>query len=445
MELFNHPDIINRISVLKRVSFFSDTTEENLKEIAHHLSNIHFEANESVFKKGDVGNSMYIITQGLVKVHDGEHVFTTLKKEQFFGEFSLLDAQVRSASVTTIEPAELLRLDQDTFFSIMSKNIEVSKGVLQSIIKRLYDKDNLEEELARKNAEILRKNREIEEKNDELRQQKEEITTQRDEIIIQRNQIERINKDLTDSIKYALRIQEAILPPYDHINKLLPNSFVLYLPKSIVSGDFFWVSEKDDTVLFAAVDCTGHGVPGAFMSFVGYSLIKQAINEQGLSQPSDILNSLSNGIIETLRQNNDASVVKDGMNLVICALNRKNLVLEFAGVHNPLYILRNNEIIDFKPDRQPIGEPFTEQFQGFSNNEFQLLKGDTIFIFSDGYIDQFGGPDNRKFMSKHFKETLIQIQNLSMKKQKEKLLEIFIEWKNNTVQIDDVLVIGVKV
>ena len=181
------------------------------------------------------------------------------------------------------------------------------------------------------------------------------------------------------------------------------------------------------------------------MSFVGYSLIKQAINEQGLSQPSDILNSLSNGIIETLRQNNDASVVKDGMNLVICALNRKNLVLEFAGVHNPLYILRNNEIIDFKPDRQPIGEPFTEQFQGFSNNEFQLLKGDTIFIFSDGYIDQFGGPDNRKFMSKHFKETLIQIQNLSMKKQKEKLLEIFIEWKNNTVQIDDVLVIGVKV
>jgi serine phosphatase RsbU (regulator of sigma subunit) len=438
MELHKNQDIIKWISVLKRVSFFSDTTEKNLNEIARLLTNVNFDTNESIFKKGDYGNSMFIIIQGCVKVHDGDHVFTTLKNEQFFGEFSLLDAKVRSASVTALEPTELLKLDQTTFFEIMSKNIEVSKGVLQSIIKRLYDKDNLEEELARKNAEILRQNKEIEEKNEVLNKQKEEIT-------IQRNQIERINKDITDSIKYALRIQQAILPPLDYIDNVLPDSFVLYLPKSIVSGDFYWISEKDDTVMFAAVDCTGHGVPGAFMSFVGYSLLKQAINEQNLAKPSDILNSLSKGINETLRQTNENIAVKDGMDLVLCSLNKKNLNLQFAGVHNPLYILRNNEILEFKPDKQPIGEPFSDVFSGFTNNEFQLQKEDSIYIFSDGYIDQFGGPDKRKFMSKRFKETLINISALPMSQQKDKLLDIFKNWKEATIQIDDVLVIGVKV
>jgi len=445
MNVIKNQEIDKWINVLKKVSFFSETSEENLIDIANRLTNISFSTNESIFKKGDFGNSMYIIIRGSVKVHDEDYIFTTLKSEQFFGEFSLLDAKVRSASVTTLEPTELLCLDQNTFFDIISNNIEVSKGVLQSIIKRLYDKDNLEEELARKNAEILRKNKEIEEKNETLKQQKEEITAQRDEITIQRNQIERINKDLTDSIKYALRIQQAILPSSEFISGILKNFFVLYIPKSIVSGDFYWVSENEEIIIFAAVDCTGHGVPGAFMSFVGYSLLKQAINEQNLSKPSDILDSLSNGINDTLRNSSEEVTVKDGMDLVLCALNKKTLVIEFAGVHNPLYILRNNDILEFKTDKQPVGEPFNDVFKGFTNYHFQLEKNDTVFVFSDGFLDQFGGPDKRKFMSKRFKETLIQIQHLSMEEQKNQLLRVFNDWKNDSIQIDDVLVMGVKI
>lgn len=413
-----------KIEILRKVSFFSDTSEKNLATIALSLSSVFFEPEQSVFCKGDEGDSMYIIVEGKVKVHDGNHVFTSLSNGQFFGEFSLLDSNTRSASVTAIEATELLKLDQDTFYQIMTTNIEVYRGVLKSIIKRLYAKDDLEAQLAQKNAEIQRQNAEIEFKN----------------VIIEKK-----NENITASITYAKRIQQAILPSKELINRLLPESFILFMPKDIVSGDFYWLTEKDGKVLFSAVDCTGHGVPGGFMSIVGNSLLRRAVNEHNLSKPSLILDALSKGINEMLRQTNAESSVKDGMDLVLCALDWNTLMLEFAGVHNPLYVIRGEEVLLYKGDNYPIGEPFSTMFTNYTNYEMQLYKGDTLYVFSDGYVDQIGGESKKKFMTKNFREMLQKIQHLSMPEQKEYLEEAINKWKSDYPQVDDILVIGVRI
>jgi serine phosphatase RsbU (regulator of sigma subunit) len=263
-------------------------------------------------------------------------------------------------------------------------------------------------------------------------------------------EIEKKNKDITDSIKYAQRIQRAILPSSDFVKKYLPEYFFVYVPKDIVSGDFYWVEHKENKTLFSAVDCTGHGVPGAFMSIVGRNLLNQAVNEYNITKPSEILNYLNNGVIETFKhsqgQNDRNNDVKDGMDLALCCLSDDFSKLEYAGAYNPLYLIRNNEVIHYKADVYPIGTPFSEKLKTFTNYEINLNKGDTIYIFSDGYVDQFGGGLNRKkFSSKRFRETLIEIQPFSMAEQKKKLIKIFEEWKGPISQLDDVLIIGIRV
>ncbi len=258
------------------------------------------------------------------------------------------------------------------------------------------------------------------------------------------------NKDITDSIKYAQRIQRAILPSNEFVKNLLPEHFIIYIPKDIVSGDFYWIENKDNKVLFSAVDCTGHGVPGAFMSIVGRNLLNQAVNEYNITKPSEILNYLNNGVIETFKhsqgQDDKNGDVKDGMDLALCCLSDNFSKLEYAGAYNPMYLIRNNEVIHYKADVYPIGTPFGERLKSFTNVEVSLNKGDTIYIFSDGYVDQFGGgPSRKKFSSKRFRETLLEIQHLTMAEQKNKLIKIFEEWKGATNQLDDVLIIGIRV
>jgi serine phosphatase RsbU (regulator of sigma subunit)/tetratricopeptide (TPR) repeat protein len=309
----------------------------------------------------------------------------------------------------------------------------------------------------KKNIILAEQKNEILQKNTVLSQQKEEITAQRDEIETQKNEIfkqhhiiEIKNKNITDSIKYAQRIQQAILPSDEKLDKILKDYFVYYLPKDIVSGDFYWaeqyVNPSGETIeLFAVVDCTGHGVPGAFMSLLGYNGLNQAVNEYKLRKPSDILNFLSNYISEMLRRHKEDRTVKDGMDLFLCSLNRKSNVLEYAGVHNSALVLRSSELMILKSDVHAIGEPFNDWFNGYTNNQFILQKDDFIYLFTDGYIDQFGGQDRKKFMKKRFRDLLIEIHPLTMKVQKNRLGKIFTDWKGDEVQIDDNLIIGIKV
>ncbi len=299
----------------------------------------------------------------------------------------------------------------------------------------------------------------VRERTSEIMAQKEEIEAQRDSIQEQRNILSDINgslqkayleiegqkKHIEDSIHYARRIQNAILPPDDFVENLLVDSFVLYKPKDIVSGDFYWVAQKDGMAIVAAVDCTGHGVPGAFMSIVGFNQLNIAVNVKSVSQPDEILNALNEGVTKTLRQTRLSTSVRDGMDISLITIDYKNKKLNYAGGYNPLFIIRKAELIQIKADKFPIGGYMGEKLKDFTNNEFDLQKGDVIYLFSDGYADQFGGTDDSKFLIRRFRELLLKIHNEPMNEQKEILNQVHYDWRGNSVQIDDILVIGIRI
>ena len=318
----------------------------------------------------------------------------------------------------------------------------VGSGKFDAEYKPLSSKDTLGKALLKMRDDLAENERFLEEK---VRQRTAEVVAQKEEIDKQKAQIEEYFVQVTDSIKYAKKIQEAILPPSTYVNKLLPESFIFYRPKDIVSGDFYWLGEANGKVFFAAVDCTGHGVPGAFMSIVGYNQLRQAIITTGGSNPAEILNHLNRGVTETLHQNDKDSTSKDGMDIAICALNYDTLELEYAGAFNPLYLLRDNEILQTKANKFPIGSFMKGRTEEFTNHKIQLVEGDQIFIFSDGYADQFGGPRGKKMMYRRFRELLVETSILPVEEQKNQLNSALKNWMKEEEQVDDILVIGVRV
>jgi len=255
--------------------------------------------------------------------------------------------------------------------------------------------------------------------------------------------LEEKNKEITDSITYAKRIQNAILPSDTTVKEYLPNNFVLYLPKDIIAGDFYWLERKDDNILFAAADCTGHGVPGAMVSVVCNNALNRTVREYGLTNPAEILNKTREIVVQEFEKSDED--VKDGMDISLCCLDLSGsyAILQWAGANNPLWIIRKHELIEVKPNKQPIGK--TDNPLSFTTHEIQLQKGDTIYVFTDGFADQFGGPKGKKFMYKPFKELLLSIQNKTMEEQKIVLEQHFENWRGNIEQVDDVCVIGVRI
>ncbi|MBD3636659.1 MAG: GAF domain-containing protein [Crocinitomicaceae bacterium] len=263
------------------------------------------------------------------------------------------------------------------------------------------------------------------------------------ELSHQKEIIEEKNKHITDSIRYAKRIQDATLPSIDLVRSYLKDSFVLFKPKDIVSGDFYWVEQVDDTILFAVVDCTGHGVPGAFLSLIGHNSLNQIVNELGIMKPSEILFELDKIVFKTLQNNLEHTNIKDGMDMAICSLNLNTKHLEFAGAYNPLYLIRDNELTEVKGDKLAIGSG--EVQNQYKNSGIQLQEGDRIYLFSDGYADQFGGPKGKKFKYSQFKDLLLKVHQKPMMEQ-HKLLNHYIEaWQGDLEQLDDVCVIGVRI
>ena len=274
-----------------------------------------------------------------------------------------------------------------------------------------------------------------------IEEQKEEVEAQRDEIESQKNMVEDAHQEIKDSIIYAKRIQNAILPTDDLIKKSLPESFVLYLPKDVVAGDFYWLQQINDIVLFAAADCTGHGVPGAMVSVVCNNAINRAVREFNLTEPAKILDKTREIVLDELSKSNQH--VKDGMDIALCSLNGN--FMQFSGAYNPLWIIRNNQILETKADKQPIGK--FERAKPFTNHNLELEKGDIIYIFSDGYVDQFGGEKDKKFGSKQFKEILISIHQKPMNEQKEILTSTLQSWikQANSEPLDDVCIFAVRI
>jgi serine phosphatase RsbU (regulator of sigma subunit) len=244
------------------------------------------------------------------------------------------------------------------------------------------------------------------------------------------------NKDITDSIRYAQRIQMSILPPEIPFD----DTFVLFKPKDIVSGDFYWMTSVDGKEIIAAIDCTGHGVPGAFMSFIGYSSLNEVVKEKGITKPAAILDQLNNEVVTALNLEVGEGI-QDGMDLAIISYDKATGDLEFSGAYNPLYHVRKEELSEIKADRFPIGKS-PEKEKHFTNHSLKIEQGDTVYIFSDGYADQFGGENEKKFKTGALKKLLLSIQDKSMNEQKEILDRTIEDWRGNIDQIDDILFIG---
>ena len=346
---------------------------------------------------------------------------------------------------------------------------EVGAGNFESEYKPLSGDDAL-------GHALLRMREDLHESEKVLERKVEERTL---EVVRQKEEIEEINNEMTASIRYAKRIQESILPDQSVVNRALKDHFILYKPKDIVSGDFYWIGHQEGKALFAAVDCTGHGVPGAFMSLIGSALLKEAVVEHGKLEPAAILNELNKLAGETINQTFEESTVKDGMDIAFCSLDYETKELQYAGAYNSLYVIRkdsaenpskstlellkeeNTEIkeelngyilLEVKANKFPIGVFVGEEVKEFTNHKLQLQTDDCVYICSDGYVDQFGGPKGRKFMTKRFRPTLLGIQSLSLDRQGQYLDKVIENWMNpngteETVyeQIDDILVIGVRV
>jgi serine phosphatase RsbU (regulator of sigma subunit) len=254
--------------------------------------------------------------------------------------------------------------------------------------------------------------------------------------------VETKNREILDSIEYALRIQTAILPPLRIVKEYLTDSFILYRPKDIVAGDFYWMETTGDTVLFAACDCTGHGVSGALVSVLCNNALNRAVREYNLTNPASILNKTTDIIVENFSKSEEK--IRDGMDISMCAYNTKTKSLDWAGANNPLWLIKNGEFIEIKGDKQCIG--VNEHFHSFTNHHIELNSGDTIYIFSDGYADQFGGENGeRKLTKRGFKDLLLSLQTISIQEQGKKLERFIIDHSGDEKQTDDILVMGVKV
>jgi serine phosphatase RsbU (regulator of sigma subunit) len=274
------------------------------------------------------------------------------------------------------------------------------------------------------------------------------ITEQKTEVEQQKSIVEQKNRDITDSINYAKRIQQAMLPTIQVWNNFFKESFIYYKPKDIVSGDFYWCMPVGNDIIVVVADCTGHGVPGAFMSMLGISSLNKIVGEQGVKQPDKILNILRDEIIKSLNPEGKMEEVKDGMDMTLCYISRSNGTLEYAAANNPLWIIRKGEqgynAIELDADKMPVGK-YVEEGKTFTSHKVEIKKGDRVYLFTDGFADQFGGDKGKKFKYRHLQDMLLSCQDKNMKDQKTLLEKAMNEWKGSLEQVDDILVAGIEI
>jgi len=260
---------------------------------------------------------------------------------------------------------------------------------------------------------------------------------------LHRDEIKARNGEITSSIEYARRLQASILPSPGLLRTRIKDHFVLFMPKQSVSGDFYWWTQIEDNVVITAADCTGHGVPGAFMSMLGVSMLREIVSKEYISHPGVILRRLRKEVIYALKQTGEMGEQKDGMDMALVSINVETLECQYAGANNPLYLLREGELTEYKPDRMPIS--IHQDLSKFHTHDIQLLRGDRLFMFSDGYADQFGGPMGKKFKYMALRQVITESSSLPMEDQKKELENTITEWMSDCEQIDDILILGLEI
>jgi serine phosphatase RsbU (regulator of sigma subunit) len=353
----------------------------------------------------------------------------TNQKEKISHQMARIDDQLKKIN------------DQESKIKVQLATLEKQKLILYFVILALLLVSFLGYYIYRGYRIKKEANIRLEEKNRTISLQKDEIEKQRDIAAAQRDQIAYQKKHITDSIMYAKRIQTALIPSLELFSDKLQH-FVLYKPLAIVSGDFYWVSSPGNMQVIISADCTGHGVPGAFMSMLGVTMLNEIVNGKHIIMPDQILENLRQGVIKSLNQVAEEDSIKDGMDIAVCVVDFDKNILWYAGANSPLYLVRGGELIHYRADKMPVAIHY--KMGPFTLHKIDLQKGDAFYIFSDGYADQFGGPKQKKYMSMQLKETLVAMADKPMLEQGERLNEIFEEWKGDNSQVDDVTLIGVR-
>ncbi len=268
------------------------------------------------------------------------------------------------------------------------------------------------------------------------------IKYQKKQLQEQYNFVTKQNMEIVESMNYARIIQNALLPSFDTVKKLVNEYFILYKPKEIVSGDFYWITRKKGKIMIAAADCTGHGIPGAFMSMLGIAFLNEIANTITDPSPANILNRLREHVVHTLKQDTENITTMDGLDIALCVIDTDKNEVQFAGANNPLYVIHNGKLTEYPSDKMPIG--YAHEYHEFTNKTIKLISGDTFYIFSDGYIDQFGGEKNKKFKPHRFQKLIQKIHDKPMEQQKEILYLTLEEWKGDREQVDDIIIIGFR-
>lgn len=391
-------------------------------EIARSISAVELEINiyeslsEAYDSKGDYKKSLEYYRQ-----------YSSMKDSLFDQDFSESIADMRARY--DVEKAEAETRAQAQQKKIITWSAVVGGVLLVLILVVLWNRA-----LIRKRANVR------------LNQQKEQIESKNAALNEAYQQIELKNKDITDSIRYAKRIQDAIVPEMEFRQHFGANGFVLFKPKDIVSGDFYWMAAvSEELVLFAAVDCTGHGVPGAFMSLVCSNLLSQAVKEHGIIQPHLILNDVNQRLSQTLRQREDESRVRDGMDIALCAWNKKAQQVYFSGAHNPLWLLRRGELHEYNADSIAVGYSDDENSGKFNEHQIKVEPGDRLYVFTDGFADQFGGDKGKKFKKSRLRDLIISMQNEPIQHHRAILDAQLQNWMQGHWQVDDVLILGVEI
>ncbi|HEX8517597.1 MAG TPA: SpoIIE family protein phosphatase [Bacteroidia bacterium] len=421
-----------------------DNAYESIKGRNHYLleSKILTDKGIYYFKRKDYKNS-FINQEASLKIRQerGMHspaITNYIKLAELFVEEGNMEEALRYGN-TALEQSEKLKVNIKLYEShhVLSRIHELLGDIAKAYHHhKAYHR--IREEVH--SQEVIRKMEQIQS------QHKVESAQQEKEIFRLRNvELKAAMDEITESFRYAKRIQAAILPPRELIREYLPESFVLFLPKDIVSGDFYWMETLNNKILLAAVDCTGHGVPGAMVSMVGHNCLNRAVHEFGLTHPAEILDRLTVLVEETFMHkdvtyDNQEDEIKDGMDISLCCIDMNTRTLEWAGANNPLWILRKGNMIEITADKQPVGK--YDHRQPFTNHTIPLEAGDRIYLFTDGYADQFGGPHGKKFKYKQLKELLAGLSGTDMTGNKEVLGARFVDWQGQLEQVDDVLIIG---
>ncbi len=367
-------------------------------------------------------------------------------------------ALVQNSNVNTKLHQQRIQIEKQSA-EIIERNNELEKAFKKSSLQQvklqkvlmLNEKHRAQLEKAIDDAKLI--NEQLQLQNEEILAQKEHIETQREELEAQRDlaieqhTLIKIQQDeINDNIRYARHIQTAMLPPKELMSQLLPKHFVFNKPKDIVSGDFYWVSQNRAKTIIVVADCTGHGISGAMMSMLGVAFLNEIVNDNNITSTTEILELLRSRIIASLHQqvNSSIELSHDGMDITICIIDIIDNTLEFSGANNPMYLVRDNQLIEFKPDKMPIG---IHEFynQPFTSQHVKLKTNDTIYMFSDGYRDQFGGPAGKKLKSSNFKNIILNCSTHKVEHQDKLLENEFTKWRNGYEQIDDVLVLGFSI